>query len=128
MVAVYSRDTTYQQTSSDVFVATAYSRLVSVSPGSVAFGAAALGSAQTASVTVTNTGLDPVKMTSASVGAARFSISGSSCAGATPSAGQTCTITVQFAPTTAGSFTRSLTINDNATPAKQTVSLTGTGH
>jgi hypothetical protein len=78
-------------------------------------------------VTVTNTGLDPVKMASATVGTGAFSIAGSTCAGATLAVGQTCVITVQFAPAAVGSFTGSLTIKDNATPSTQTVKLSGKG-
>jgi hypothetical protein len=66
-------------------------------------------------------------MTSATVSTGPFSIAGSSCAGATLDAGQTCTVTVQFAPTTVGSFSGSLTIKDNATAGTKTVKLSGTG-
>jgi Bacterial Ig-like domain (group 3)/Cep192 domain 4 len=127
LFAVYNGDDVYMQTSSGFVVATVYDRHVSVSSGSLAFGTAAVGSVRTASVTVTNTGLDPVTMTSAAVSTGPFSIAGSSCAGATLAAGQTCTVTVQFAPTAVGSFTGSLTIKDNATAGTKTVKLSGKG-
>jgi hypothetical protein len=42
-------------------------------------------------------------------------------------AGANCTIAVTFNPTATGSRSASITITDNATPATQTVSLSGTG-
>jgi hypothetical protein len=127
VLAVYSGDGVYKQMTSGVLVATVYNRIVSISPGSLAFGGTPVGSVPTASVTVTNTGLDAVTMTSATVTTGPFSISGSSCAGATLGPGQTCSVTVRFAPATPGSFTGSLTIKDNATPATQKVKLAGQG-
>ena len=41
--------------------------------------------------------------------------------------GASCTITVTFSPTTPGSITGNVTINDDASNTPQTVSLTGTG-
>jgi sugar lactone lactonase YvrE len=41
--------------------------------------------------------------------------------------GNTCTINVKFTPTAAGANAGSITITDNATPATQTITLTGNG-
>jgi hypothetical protein len=126
--ATYGGDTVYQSSSSKTINVTVYDRRVTVSPSPLPFGANAVGSTTLATVTVKSTGLDPVMMGSMSVSRAPFAISSSTCAGATLNQGQTCTIRVAFAPTAAGSFTGSLVVKDNATPAKQTVKLSGTAH
>jgi hypothetical protein len=124
--ATYSGDAVYESASSKAIQITVYDRHVTVSPSPLAFGTKPLGSTTAATVTVKSTGLDPVTIGSTSVGAAPFTISASTCAGATLRQGQTCTITVAFAPAATGSFTSSLVVNDNATPARQTVKLSGT--
>ncbi|MDP9049983.1 MAG: choice-of-anchor D domain-containing protein, partial [Acidobacteriota bacterium] len=42
-------------------------------------------------------------------------------------AGSSCTITVDFSPVVAGSYTAAITITDNASPPTQTIVLNGTG-
>jgi hypothetical protein len=99
---------------------TATLSLTSMSFGSQVVGATVAGQA----ITVSNTG------------SARLSIDGIAVAlpftqintcGSSLAAGATCTITVTFAPTTAGDFTSNVSITDNAKGSPQTVALTGTG-
>src|SRR5208337_4849137 len=47
--------------------------------------------------------------------------------GSSVAASASCTLSVTFTPTTTGSRSGSVTLSDNASPATQTVSLTGTG-
>ena len=60
--------------------------------------------------------------------AASFAVtSGSGSCGSTLAPGANCTIYVTFSPAATGSYAATLTVNDDATPAAQTVSLTGLG-
>jgi hypothetical protein len=55
-------------------------------------------------------------------------VSGTTCTTATPVSGSgTCVLNITFTPTAAGSRTAALTLTDDATPATQTVILTGIG-
>jgi len=74
-------------------------------------------------VTVTNTG--SVAMTVSAVTVTGGFAQTNTCS-SIPASG-TCTISVTFAPTTAGAQTGTLTINDNAQGNPHTVSLSGTG-
>ncbi len=49
------------------------------------------------------------------------------CAGKSLAASATCTLSVTFTPTATGARAASITVTDNASPATQTVSLTGNG-
>ena len=103
--------------------------LVTLSPTSLAFGSATLGTASASqSVTLTNTG------------DAALSISGISVAGLDPSsfvftnncgtslaAGASCSIQGHFAPVAGGALTAAVTITDNAGNSPQKIGLSGTG-
>ena len=99
---------------------------VSLSPASVAFAATGNGLVSAAqAVTLTNNGGSV--LTLASVGVSpNFKIAANSC-GATLAVAAACTLQVAFAPTAAGQLSGTLTLMDNATPATQTVSLSGLG-
>jgi len=75
-------------------------------------------------VTLTNTGLGILHITSLAV---TGPFAQTNTCGATIAAGASCTLSVTFNPTKAGSFTGSLSITDNAPTSPQKVSLTGTG-
>jgi hypothetical protein len=83
------------------------------------------------SVTLTNTGSLP--MTGISVGpvagadTSSFSVSGGCLTTTSLAVGANCTLNVTFIPQAIGSLTANVTFTDNATPASQTVSFTGTG-
>jgi hypothetical protein len=98
---------------------------VTLSPASLSFPTQIVfTNSKTQTVTLSNTGLGTLSIT-------QIAISGpftqtNNC-GSTVNAGRSCTLTVTFRPTTAGSIPGSLSITDNAPLSPQTVSLTGTG-
>ncbi len=98
---------------------------VSLSPTSLTFSSRAVGTSSSAqSVTLKNTGKAALRISSIKT-SGDFSQTNSCSASVT--VGASCTIRVTFKPTTAGTRTGAVTITDNASPATQTVSLTGTG-
>ena len=102
---------------------------VSLSPTSLSFGSVAVDSSATLPVTVTNTGSSNLTVTGISftgTNASLFSHT-SNCGSAAIAPNSTCTIQVTVKPTSAGSFTATLNITDNATGSPQTVDITGTG-
>ena len=98
---------------------------VTLSPSSYNFGSTApdTGTAWV-TFTLTNTGSSAVSISSVTV-SGPFVLS-SSC-GSSVAANGSCPIYVYFYPTAAGSFTGTLTVNDNASNSPQTASLSGTG-
>jgi hypothetical protein len=99
--------------------------LVSLSPASLTFPAQAVGTSSSAqTVTLSNTGNVALSVTSIT---ASGDFSQTNTCGASVAAGASCTLSVTFKPTAVGARTGAVTIADNASPATQTVSLTGTG-
>lgn len=100
---------------------------VSLSPtGGLGFAATAVGqSAAGQSVTLTNNGGLPLAVSGAAV-SGDFAVGTNTC-GASLAAGAQCTVSVAFAPTTAGLRTGVLTLTDNAASSPQTLPLSGTG-
>ncbi len=97
----------------------------SLSPTSLAFAAQAVGtSSSPQAVTLTNTG--STKLTVSGISTSGDFSQTNTC-GSSVVAGASCTISVTFKPTVAGTRNGTLTVSDNASPATQTVSLTGTG-
>lgn len=81
-------------------------------------------------LTVTNTGTTDLNITTVTAGGtnmADFPVGSDTCSNATVSAGKTCTVTVEFAPSTAAAESATLTFTDNASGSPQVVNLTGTG-
>ncbi len=98
---------------------------VTLSPTSLTFAAQAVGtSSSPQSVTLTNTG--SAKLTVSGISTSGDFSQTNTC-GSSVAAGASCTISVTFKPTVAGTRSGTLTVTDNASPATQTVSLTGTG-
>jgi F5/8 type C domain/Abnormal spindle-like microcephaly-assoc'd, ASPM-SPD-2-Hydin len=98
---------------------------LSVSPASLTFGSQALNTTSGAqTVTVHNTGTAAVAVSSI---AATGDFAETSTCGASIAAGASCTVSVTFTPTAAGTRTGSLTIASNAANSPATVALTGTG-
>jgi hypothetical protein len=98
---------------------------VSLSPASLTFPAQPVGTSSGAqSVTLRNTGSASLTITSIK---ASGDFSQTNTCGSSVAAGASCTLSVTFKPTAAGTRTGAVTITDNASPATQTVSLTGTG-
>ena len=100
-------------------------QMVSLSPASLTFPAQLVGTSSSAqSVTLSNTGSAVLSITSITTSG---DFSQTNTCGASLAASASCTLSVTFTPTASGSRSGSLTITDNASPATQTVSLTGTG-
>jgi hypothetical protein len=95
-------------------------------PSTVNFGSVAVGSNGTQSITLTNSGTASITISSAAASGASMSISGLSTP-LTLGAGLSTTFSAQFAPTTAGSASGSISIVSNAPNSPTTISLTGTG-
>jgi hypothetical protein len=108
---------------------------VMLAPVAVAFGTVTQGTTSSPMVvTLTNTGTSPLMFAAApglsGTNAADFGITATTCAVATPVAasGGSCTVTLTFTPSTVNIVENAtLTFADNATPATQTVPLSGTG-
>ena len=103
---------------------------VSFSPTSLTFAAQALNTTSTAkSVTLTNTGTASLTISGYSfTGTNGTDFSQTHTCGTTLAAGASCTISVSFKPTAAGTRTASLAVADNASGSPQTVALSGTGN
>lgn len=99
---------------------------LTVTPQSLAFGSVLLGSSAGKTVTLSNSSSAAVIVSKLAATGTGFSQSGPALP-LTLSPGQTSTVTVTFAPQTAGSVTGALQITSNATNSSVTVSLTGTG-
>ncbi len=108
----------------------AASAQISVTPLTLTFASQAAGTTSTAQlVTVSNPGSATVHISQISIGGAnpgQFT-SSTGCGGAALATNQSCTVSVSFAPTSAGSFAETISVVDDATGSPQTVSVTGTG-
>jgi Abnormal spindle-like microcephaly-assoc'd, ASPM-SPD-2-Hydin len=100
--------------------------ILSPSATSVSFGSVAVGNSATQSLSVTNTGLGTVTIAQATLTGAGFTVVGGNPSG-TIGVGQSSTIQIQFAPTSAGAVNGSLTILSDASNAPLVISITGTG-
>jgi hypothetical protein len=97
---------------------------ISVTPSALTFSAQILNTTSAGQKeTVTNTGF--VNLTMNSVAASGGYGETGTCAGATLTPGQTCTVTVTFTPVVTGSTPGAITINDSG--GTQVVTLTGSG-
>ena len=99
---------------------------LTLNPTSVPFGNVNVGSSATQSVTVSNPGTSTLTISQITASGAYFSDSGLT-APVTVNAGSSTTLSVKFAPTTAGAASGSITLTSNASSSPNTLSLTGTG-
>jgi hypothetical protein len=98
---------------------------LSASPSSLSFGGTSVGSTSaTQTVTVSNPNGSAVSVTSVS---ASGPFSQASTCGASIAAGGSCTVSVTFAPTAAGSASGTLSVSGSAPGSPLTVALSGTG-
>jgi hypothetical protein len=105
----------------------ASSRVLSVSPASLSFGNVDVGSSTTQEITLKNTGNSSIAISSESVTGTGLSETGMGGA-VTLGAGQSATMTVEFAPKSAGSVSGAITIASNASNGtSMTVPVTGDG-
>jgi hypothetical protein len=102
---------------------------VCLSASTLAFGAQGVGTTSTPlSVTITNCGTSNLTVTAAGIAGANageFHITTNLCSSV--ATGATCSISVDFTPTTGGVRTASLAISNNASGSPHLVSLTGSG-
>jgi hypothetical protein len=99
---------------------------LNANPASVSFGMVQVGSSQSLSATLTNSGGANVTISQAAVAGAGFSMSGIT-PPLTLTPGQSFTFTTIFAPTSAGGFSGSISVVSDASNPNLTVSLSGTG-
>ena len=98
--------------------------VLSVSPAQISFVSVALGSAPTATVTIANTGGQPLTINSVTSPAAPFGASGVPAAGTTIAGGQSVAVTVSFSPSALGAVSDSLVVASSA--GSSSVALSGT--
>ncbi len=97
-------------------------------PSSVSFGSVPIGSKNTQTVQLKNTGVVALTISSDSLLGTGYSVNGlASPLSLTLQAGQTTSFTMAFAPTTTGSVTGSLTLKSTAADSNLTLVLNGTG-
>ena len=105
---------------------TASSRTLSVSPASIAFGNVNLGSSATREISLKNTGNSNIAISSESIKGTGLSETGMGGA-VTLTPGQSATLTVEFAPKSAGAVSGGVTVASNASTASISVPVTGSG-
>jgi len=99
---------------------------LSVNPASVSFGNVTVGTTNSQTIQLGNTGTTALTVSQVGVTGSGFGTTGLTLP-LTLNAGQTSTFNTQFSPTSAGSATGSLTITSNAPGSPATVPLSGTG-
>ncbi len=104
----------------------AASYTISVNPGSLSFGNVSDGSSAAQGFTVTNTGNSNVAISGITATGAGYSLL-SGAGAVTLSPNQSTSVSVQFAPSTAGAVSGSVNILSNAKGSVSSVALSGTG-
>jgi len=99
---------------------------VTANPASQSFGNVQVGSSKSLSQTLTNSGGSTLTISQATITGPGFSLSGLTLP-LTLNAGQSTTFTLKFTPSSAGSFSGSLSITSNGSNPSFAVALTATG-
>ena len=99
---------------------------LSANPGSVAFGDVELGTSSTQTLSFSNTGNKTLTVSQVSVSGAGFAVSGSTMP-VTIAAGQSSSVSLQFAPTAASDASGTLMVASNAANSPVQVALSGRG-
>ncbi|GIF96399.1 ThuA domain-containing protein [Catellatospora citrea] len=99
---------------------------LAANPTSIAFPNTNVGSTVTRTTQISNTGGTTASISSVTVSGSGFSLSANGC-GSALAPGANCTVTVAFAPTSAGAKTGTLTVASSAANPTLSVGLTGTG-
>jgi hypothetical protein len=99
---------------------------LSPNPSSFGFGNVQVGSSKSLSETLTNSGGTALTISAATASGSGFSLSGSTLP-VTLNAGQSASFTVQFAPTTSGAASGSISITSNGANPSLSIPLSGTG-
>jgi hypothetical protein len=113
-------------TASSVSSTSSQSYVLSASASSLNFGNTLVGSSASQAIALTNTGTASVNLSQVAITGAGFTVSGFT-GTVTLAAGQSFSLTVSFAPATAGSATGSLSFASSATNSPNTISLSGNG-
>jgi hypothetical protein len=102
---------------------------VSLAPASLTFASRDTGTTSAPqSVTVTNTGSASLFVNGAAVpNTLDFTVISDGCSGLTLAVGASCSVSITFSPTLAGTRSAQLTVTDNAPNSPQSAPLTGTG-
>jgi Putative Ig domain/Abnormal spindle-like microcephaly-assoc'd, ASPM-SPD-2-Hydin/Immunoglobulin domain/Immunoglobulin I-set domain/Protein of unknown function (DUF1565) len=107
-------------------VSAAAAPAVSFSATSLTFASQTVGTSSAAqSLTLTNSG--NATLTFSATVSGDFALAGLGTCGSSLATGMSCTISVNFTPTAAGTRTGTLTLTDNASNSPQTIALSGTG-
>jgi len=107
---------------------TATAPSITLAPSNLAFGSEAVGSTSTAqTVMVQNTGTSALTINSIGVSGDFAETNTCGTLPATLGAEASCTVSVTFTPSAAGTSTGTLTLRDNASGGQQFVALTGSG-
>jgi Abnormal spindle-like microcephaly-assoc'd, ASPM-SPD-2-Hydin/Beta-propeller repeat len=97
---------------------------VSLSSSSIDFGQVVVGTASTQTVTLTNPAQSPVDISSIQAGG---DYSETNTCGSVVNPGASCTISISFTPSAAGTSVETVTITDTGLGSPQSITLTGTG-
>ena len=95
-------------------------------PGSMSFGSVTVGSNQTQTLTLSNTGGSSLTISNAAISSAGFTFSGLSLP-YTLSPGTSTSLSITFSPTMSGAYSATFALASNASDPTVNVSLTGTG-
>lgn len=98
-------------------------RIINVT-GNLAFGDVNVGSSRDATITITNSGNATLTVSGLSVSGGLASVLTASWTSGTIAAGGSQSVTVRFQPTSAGSFTGTLTVNGDQTSGSNTLAVT----
>jgi hypothetical protein len=102
--------------------------IASISPTTLTFTSTVGTTSAVQTAQLSNTGNAALNISGITLaGANAGSFAETNTCGTSLAAGSNCTISVTFAPASAGSFSASVSIADNATGSPQTIALTGTG-
>ena len=104
--------------------------IAGLSPTTLVFPSVTVNNYTQGTATLTNTGtatLTNIVATITGTNASAFTIYPTSTCGSTLAAGASCTYLMNFYPPTAGGFSATLSVADNATGSPQTITLTGIG-
>ena len=113
-------------TASSASSTSSQSYLLSASASSLNFGNTLVGSSPSQAIALTNTGTASVNLSQVAITGSGFTVSGFTGA-VNLAVGQSFSLTVSFAPATAGSATGSLSFISSATNSPTTISLSGNG-
>jgi len=100
---------------------------VTLTPNTLDFGNQIVGSAQTKTITLRNSGTTALGISSTGLGGTAFTVSDDQCTSKTLQPNQLCTVTIRFQPPDKAGYSERFFFSDNAPDSPQHVPLTGTG-